>query len=39
MRGQVYVHETEEQFQKWIDEKLDEQNRSQLTMASGAEGR
>ncbi len=39
MRGQVTVHETEEQLQKWIDEKLAEQNRSQLTMASGPEGR
>jgi cytochrome c oxidase subunit II len=39
MRGRVYVHETDEQLQKWIDEKLAEQNRSQLTMASGAEGR
>ena len=28
-----------EQFQKWIDEKLAEQNRSQLTMATGSQGR
>jgi cytochrome c oxidase subunit II len=39
MRGQVTVHETDEQFQQWIDEKLAEQNRSQLTMASGPEER
>jgi cytochrome c oxidase subunit II len=39
MRGRVTVHETDEQFQKWLDEKLAEQNRSQLTMASGTEGR
>jgi heme/copper-type cytochrome/quinol oxidase subunit 2 len=39
MRGQVYVHSTEEEFQKWVDEKLAEQDRSQLTMASGPEGR
>jgi cytochrome c oxidase subunit 2 len=39
MRGQVYVHETEEQFQKWLEEKLQEQDRSQITMASGTEGR
>jgi cytochrome c oxidase subunit 2 len=39
MRGRVTVHETEEQFQKWMDESLAEQNRSQLTMAGGPEGR
>jgi cytochrome c oxidase subunit 2 len=39
MRGQVTVHASEEEWQKWIDEKLAEQNRSQLTMASGPEGR
>ena len=39
MRGRVYVHETDEQFQEWIKEKLAEQDRSQLTMASGAQGR
>ncbi len=39
MRGRVTVHETDEQLQKWMDEKLAEQNRSQLTMASGPEGR
>ena len=31
MRGRVTVHETEAEFQKWIDERLAEQNRSQLT--------
>ena len=39
MRGRVTVHETEVEFQKWLDEKLAEQNRSQLTMASGPQGR
>jgi cytochrome c oxidase subunit 2 len=39
MRGQVMVHETDEDLQKWIDDKLAEQNRSQLTMTSGPEGR
>ena len=39
MRGKVTVHETEAEFQKWIDEQLAEQNRSQLTMATGPEGR
>jgi cytochrome c oxidase subunit 2 len=39
MRGRVTVHETDEELQKWMDEKLAEQNRSQLTMASGPEGR
>jgi cytochrome c oxidase subunit 2 len=39
MRGQVTVHATEEELQKWMDEKLAEQNRSQLTMATGPQGR
>jgi len=39
MRGNVTVHETDEEFQKWLDEKLAEQNRSQLTMATVPEGR
>jgi cytochrome c oxidase subunit 2 len=39
MRGNVTVHETDEGFQKWLDEKLAEQNRSQLTMAAEQEGR
>jgi cytochrome c oxidase subunit 2 len=39
MRGRVTVHETEADFQQWIDEKLAEQNRSQLTMATATEGR
>ncbi len=39
MRGRVTVHETEAEFQKWLDGQLAEQNRSQLTMASGTEGR
>jgi cytochrome c oxidase subunit 2 len=39
MRGNVTVHETDEEFQKWLDEKLAEQNQSQLTMGTGSEGR
>lgn len=39
MRGRVYVHETEEQLRRWIDEKLAEQNRSQLTMTTTPAGR
>jgi cytochrome c oxidase subunit II len=39
MRGRVTVHETESDFQQWIDDKLAEQNRSQLTMATGSQGR
>jgi heme/copper-type cytochrome/quinol oxidase subunit 2 len=39
MRAKVTVHETEAQFQKWLDDQLLEQNRSQLTMAAGPEGR
>jgi cytochrome c oxidase subunit 2 len=39
MRGTVTVHETEAEFQKWMDQQLAEQNRSQLTMAAGNEGR
>lgn len=33
MRGNVTVHETEEEFQKWQSEMLAEQNQSQLAMA------
>jgi cytochrome c oxidase subunit 2 len=39
MRGRVTVHDSEIEFQRWLDEKLAEQNRSQLTMASGPQGR
>jgi cytochrome c oxidase subunit 2 len=38
MRGNVTVHETEEEFQKWLKEKLAEQNQSQLTMATAPVG-
>jgi cytochrome c oxidase subunit 2 len=34
MRGSVTVHETDEEFQKWLAQKLAEQNQSQLTMAT-----
>ncbi len=39
MRGKVTVHETESDLQKWVDEKLAEQNRSQITMTTGSQGR
>ena len=39
MRGKVTVHETESDLQKWVDDKLAEQNRSQLTMTTGSQGR
>ncbi len=39
MRGKVTVHETEAEFQKWMDQQLAEQDRSQLTMAGGEQGR
>ena len=39
LRGKVTVHETESDFQEWVDEKLAEQNRSQLTMATDSQGR
>jgi cytochrome c oxidase subunit 2 len=39
MRGNVTVHETDEEFQKWQSEKLAEQNQSQLTMAPESGGR
>ena len=39
MRGKVTIHETEAEFQKWFDEQMTEQNRSQLTMTTGTEGR
>ncbi|MGC8640363.1 MAG: cytochrome c oxidase subunit II [Isosphaeraceae bacterium] len=39
MRGNVTVHDTEEEFQKWQSEKLAEQNQSQLAMAPESGGR
>ena len=39
MRGNVTVHETDEEFQKWLDDKLAEQNQSQLTMTTDSQGR
>ncbi len=39
MRGRVTVHATEADFQDWLDEKLTEQNQSQVTMATGTQGR
>jgi cytochrome c oxidase subunit II len=39
MRGKVTVHETEAEFERWMDDQLREQNRSQVTMADGSQGR
>jgi cytochrome c oxidase subunit 2 len=39
MRGNVTVHETQSEFDEWQGKALAEQNRSQLTMAAGLEGR
>jgi len=39
MRGKVTIHDNEADFQKWIDDELAEQNRSQLSMTTGGEGR
>jgi cytochrome c oxidase subunit 2 len=39
MRGKVTVHESEAEFQEWVDDQLREQNRSQVTMAGGSQGR
>jgi cytochrome c oxidase subunit 2 len=39
MRGKVTVHETQEEFQKWLDDSIAEQSRSQLSMANGPQGR
>ncbi len=39
MRGNVTVHATDEEFQKWLGEKLAEQNQSQLTMSTESQER
>jgi cytochrome c oxidase subunit 2 len=39
MRANVTVHETDEEFRKWLNEKLAEQNQSQLTMATVSQER
>jgi hypothetical protein len=39
MRGRVTIHESEAEFKKWADDQLAEQNRSQLTLATGPDGR
>jgi cytochrome c oxidase subunit 2 len=39
MRGRVTIHETEAEFQQWVDDQLVDQNRSQLSMTTGSEGR
>ncbi len=38
MRGKVTIHETEADFQKWVDDQITEQNRSQLSMTAGSQG-
>lgn len=39
MRGQVTIHENQAEFDKWVRDQLAEQNRDQLTMTTGPEGR
>lgn len=39
MRGKVTIHETDADFQKWFDDQISEQNRSQLSMTAGSQGR
>jgi cytochrome c oxidase subunit 2 len=39
MRGNVTVHNSDAEFQEWLDKKLAEQNQSQLTMATESQGR
>jgi cytochrome c oxidase subunit 2 len=39
MRGRVTIHENDAEFQKWMDEMTAEQNRSQLSMATGSPSR
>ena len=39
MRGNVTVHETDDEFQKWLDEKLAEQNREPAHHGHGSQGR
>lgn len=39
MRGNVTVHDTQSEFDEWQSQAVAEQNRSQLTMAAGPEGR
>jgi cytochrome c oxidase subunit 2 len=39
MRGNVTVHETQSEFDEWQAKALADQNRSQLTLAAGPQGR
>ncbi len=39
MRGNVTVHETEAEFAKWTSERIGEQNRDQLDLATDGEAR
>jgi cytochrome c oxidase subunit 2 len=38
MRGKVTIHETEAEFQQWVDDQLAEQNRSQVTATTNVAG-
>jgi cytochrome c oxidase subunit 2 len=39
MRGNVTVHETQSDFDEWMSKAMAEQNRSQLAVAAGPQGR
>jgi cytochrome c oxidase subunit 2 len=39
MRGNVTVHETQSDFDEWMSKTIAEQNRSQLAVAAGPQGR
>jgi cytochrome c oxidase subunit 2 len=39
MRGRVTIHETQAEFEKWLGDQIAEQNRSQLSMTAGSQGR
>jgi cytochrome c oxidase subunit 2 len=38
MRGRVTVHETESEFHEWMNNKLREQARDQVAVATGVQG-
>jgi cytochrome c oxidase subunit 2 len=39
MKGKVFIHETQADFDKWQTEQITEQNRSQLSMTAESQGR
>ncbi len=39
MRSHVTVHETQEEFDEWLNQKIVEQNQSQVAAAAGPQGR